>query len=102
MVSKAEAFGRVTVEAMLSGAFVIGSDSGATAELIKNNVNGFLYKQGSEKSLCEAIIKAITHPQETKAMARVAQENAKQIFTAENNARQIYEVYQDILKNEAE
>lgn len=97
MVSKAEAFGRVTVEAMLSGAFVIGSDSGATTELIKNGVNGFLYQPGSEKSLCEAIVTAITHQQETREMARKAQEKARSVFTAENNAQQVYEVYQEIL-----
>ncbi len=98
MASKAEAFGRVTVEAMLSGAFVIGSKSGATTELINNNVNGFLYEPGSEEDLCKTIIKAITHQEVTKMMAKTAQENAKRIFTAENNARQIYEVYREIIK----
>ena len=39
-----EAFGRVTVEAMLSGNPVLASDSGANPELIEEGENGWLFK----------------------------------------------------------
>lgn len=55
MCSKFEAFGRVTVEAMLLGKPVIGGKSGTTAELIKSGFNGLLYKQGCPKDLAEKI-----------------------------------------------
>lgn len=50
-----EAFGRVTAEAMLCKKPVIGANSGATPELIKDFENGFLYKPGDYKDLAEKI-----------------------------------------------
>ena len=43
MCSKDEAFGLVTVESMLAKLPVIGRNSGATTEIIKNGKTGFLY-----------------------------------------------------------
>jgi len=37
-----EPFGMVTIEALASGTPVIGSGSGATPEIIKDGVNGFI------------------------------------------------------------
>ncbi len=53
--SKAEAFGRVTVEAMMLGTPVIGADSGATKELVKHNKTGLLYKCCNANDLAEKI-----------------------------------------------
>lgn len=46
VASRSEAFGRVTIEGMLSGLIVVGADCGGTSELIENGRNGFLYKKG--------------------------------------------------------
>ncbi len=43
MCSPSEAFGRVTIEAMAYGIPVIGYNNAGTAELIQNNLDGFLY-----------------------------------------------------------
>lgn len=43
MFSRSEGFGRVTIEAMLSGVPVIGFDNAGTAEIIKHGINGFLF-----------------------------------------------------------
>jgi glycosyltransferase involved in cell wall biosynthesis len=51
MCSRAEAFGRVTVEAMKAGKPVIGAATGATPELIRHGWNGFLYRQGDAQDL---------------------------------------------------
>lgn len=48
MYSRCEGFGRVTVEAMSYGIPVLGYDSGGTSELIKENVNGYLFKNPKE------------------------------------------------------
>ena len=53
--SKCEAFGRITVEAMLSNLPVIGADTGCTIELIGQNVNGIIYHWGDEASLYESV-----------------------------------------------
>lgn len=53
--SRAEAFGRVTVEAMLGGIPVIGNSTGGTLELINDGENGFLFKENSVDDLVDKI-----------------------------------------------
>ena len=48
MNSKAEGFGRVTVEAMLAGCLVLGRRTGGTLEIIDNAKNGILYDTEEE------------------------------------------------------
>lgn len=55
MASQQEAFGRVTFEYMALGLPVVGSNSGATPELIEDGYNGYLYNQGSTVSLVEKL-----------------------------------------------
>lgn len=55
MCSDYEGFGRVTIEYMLAGLPVIGSNSGATPELVLHKKTGLLYKAFDYKSLAEAI-----------------------------------------------
>lgn len=50
-----EAMGRVSLEAMKLGVFVIGSDVGGIKEIILDNNTGFLYKQGNPNSLADRI-----------------------------------------------
>ena len=51
VASTMEAFGRVTIEGMLSGMAMIGSNSGGTAELIKDGVTGLLFNPADVDSL---------------------------------------------------
>jgi glycosyltransferase involved in cell wall biosynthesis len=55
MCSRAEAFGRVTVEGMLAGKAVIGARSGATPELIRPGATGLLYTPGNYRELAALI-----------------------------------------------
>src|SRR5699024_7665269 len=57
--SKKEAFGRVTIETMTSKMLVIGANTGGTAEIINDNINGLLYQEGDYKSLANTIKYAI-------------------------------------------
>lgn len=54
MCSRCEGFGRVTIEAMSYGIPVLGYNSGGTTELIKENINGYLFNSQEElvKKLC--------------------------------------------------
>lgn len=57
IASQSEAFGRVTIEGMLSSNLIIGFDRGATSELIRNGETGFLYQKEEQlaqiiKTLC--------------------------------------------------
>lgn len=50
-----EGFGRVTVESMLGKCLVIGADSGATAEIIRNKESGLLYQADNFDDFCEKL-----------------------------------------------
>ena len=97
MCSKAEAFGRVTVEAMLAGLLVIGSNTGGTVELIEDGVSGLLYEAGNARSLADQMEYAINHPVEMRAAARVGQQRMLESMTAELNAKRVYETYLEVL-----
>jgi len=51
--SKYEGLGLVLLEAMSSKTPIIASNSSAIPELIKNNYNGFLFKEGDYKDLAK-------------------------------------------------
>lgn len=53
--SKKEAFGRTVIEDMLSNIVVIGSNSGAIPELIKNKENGLIFEKNDVQDLVSKI-----------------------------------------------
>lgn len=96
--SKAEGFGRVTVEHMLSGLIVIASDSGANPELITDGVNGYLYKSQDIESLRDCIIKVFNNRSCLSQMTETARKTVMDRFTKELNAEEVYSVYKKVVK----
>lgn len=94
--SVCEPFGRVTIEAMMSGSFVIGSDTGGTRELIGNDQFGKIFKCGNEVDLASKIIWAFDNPTEREAISIRAREHAIKEFSDVRNAENIFNVYNDI------
>lgn len=99
--AKSEAFGRTTVEAMLSGNLLIGADTAGTKELIDDNTTGILYKHGDSDDLAQKIIFALNNPHVSKRIANNGRQTMFENMTAEINADNVYELYQDII-NEKE
>lgn len=97
MCSAAEAFGRVTVEGMLSGNLVIGSNRGCTSEIICDGKNGLLYKFGDEKSLGNKILYAVKHREKAREMAKIGQKEALERYSINTNLCKIDQIYQDIV-----
>lgn len=93
MCSRAEAFGRVTVEAMLSGCLVIGSASGGTAEIVQNDVTGMLFAPEDAKDLANKIMYALKNKDRMRIVAKEGQAYAYRNFKSEKNAEQIYNLY---------
>ncbi len=56
VASSSEAFGRVTIEGMLSGLVMVGSNSGANPELINDHFSGFLYEANNSNDLVRALM----------------------------------------------
>lgn len=96
--SQSEALGRVTIEAMLAGNFVIGAASGGTIEIIgEDEERGLLYKLHDSEALADAMIKAIEMPVDAKnRMRKRAQVYAEDTFGSELYGRRIANLYQEI------
>lgn len=96
VASRAEAFGRVTVEAMLSNALVIGADSAGTAEIISDMQTGILFESQNYVSLAEKIIWATLNEKKSREIAANGNNYAKNKFGARRNAEEIIEVYKRV------
>lgn len=60
-----EAFGRVTIEGMLAGMIIIGSNDSGTKELIRDKENGYLYSLGNISNLAEVVKEVLNSPNES-------------------------------------
>ena len=96
VASRAEAFGRVTVEAMRASNPVIGSATGGTTELIEDGVNGFLYECKNIESLAECMKRFIDDPSLACRMGQNAYEWSVNRFTSESNIKNVLAIYETI------
>lgn len=92
MCSKAEGFGRVTVEYMHAGLAVIASDCGANPELIRDRQTGLLYDRESTGSLADKMLQLWENKKDMGRLADCGQEEAKK-YTKQKNAGEVYGQY---------
>ena len=95
--SKAEAFGRVTVEAMMSGSLVIGANTAATKELIKHMETGLLYEENNVIDLADKVEWALSNRMFATKVAYAGREYMLENMTAKSNAYNINALYQEIV-----
>ncbi|MDN5211444.1 glycosyltransferase family 4 protein [Fulvivirgaceae bacterium BMA12] len=89
MCSKCEAFGRVTVEAMKKGKPVVGANTGATPEIIKDGFNGKIYVHGDEDDLANKIIYFIDNKDKLQEMGSNARQWALENFNYDVHATKL-------------
>lgn len=97
VTSRCEAFGRVTVEAMLTGNLVLGADSAGTKELLQDGKLGVLYECGNPESIKEQVIFIIENRDNLTDKADVARTYMREHMSARKNAENIYREYRRIL-----
>lgn len=97
VTSRCEAFGRVTVEAMLTGNLVLGADSAGTKELLQDGKLGVLYECGNPESIKEQVIFIIENRDSLTDKADVARTYMREHMSARKNAENIYREYRRIL-----
>ena len=90
--SRNEAFGRITLEAMLLGKPVVGTNSAGTLELIRDGFNGLLYEPGDYIQLADKIQYLIEHKDKLKEFGENGYEFAKKNFTKEEFSGKLYEL----------
>lgn len=98
--SKAEGFGRVTVEYMMAELLVIASDTGANPELIQDDVDGMLYSYGDSRQLAEKIEKIVNDPELIPQYGKAARTNAVNKFSMQRHVSEVYSVYRQIAAGE--
>lgn len=96
MCSKAEGFGRVTVEAMSRGIPVIGFNSGGTAELVKDGYNGFLFQTKDEFIQC--VRRLLTDEEAYNNICQQAYKDAHDNFTELIYTQKVYGFINTIMK----
>lgn len=90
MASRKEAFGRVTFEYMAVGKPVIGSDSGATPELVANGENGLLFKPGDVGSLADCIKKYLENKELIEKHGQRSKIKAEEMLDGRYNSDEVY------------
>jgi glycosyltransferase involved in cell wall biosynthesis len=76
MASKSECYGMVTIEALLSGVPVIGSNDGGTVDLIQPGRNGLLVEPRNAQQLADAISTLLDDPDALGLMGENARKDA--------------------------
>ncbi len=99
MASKAEGFGRVTVEYMYAGLAVIASDTGANPEIIDDGVNGLLYHYNDAQSMASKLVLLINNARYRETIAERGKVTVTNRFTPQINAKNIFDIYKKALHN---
>jgi len=92
----AEPFGRVIVEAMLSGTPVVAAAAGGAVELVEPGINGFLTTPGNHQELTDVINTCLQDKQKTADIAQTARNTASQHFNVANINQQIAQLLQKL------
>ncbi len=96
--SRNEALGRVTIESMLGECLVIGADSGATRELVRDGKNGYLYQAGNAGQLAQKVLSVYQNPEKSKKIIHSAKEYAARQFESDQYAEKVCEIYNKCIK----
>jgi glycosyltransferase involved in cell wall biosynthesis len=84
-----EAFGRSTIEYMLIGTPVVGSNSGGTSEIIEHGKTGLLYKTGDYRDLASKVQKLAGNKEFAKQISVAAKKDVAQRFGREEAHKEL-------------
>ena len=96
MCSHAEAFGRVTAEAMSVGLPVIGNDAGATPEIIQHEHNGLLYP-GDVDGLADCMERMAGNPALGRQLGDAGWVTARARYSIEACAAGVWDILRNLL-----
>lgn len=97
MLSRNEAFGRVTVEYMMQNLAVIASDTGANPEIVDNGENGLIYRYGNVDDLKSQMLYYIDNKEKMLEIANKGMTHVRRNFTSANNSKNVYNTYRGVL-----
>ncbi|KEZ91201.1 glycosyltransferase family 4 protein [Lacrimispora celerecrescens] len=98
VASSSEAFGRVTVEGMLSGMLMIGADAAGTSELITDGLNGYLYPLHKHEKLAEILFQSCMNIPKTREVATTGCKMASEKFAQYRTSEAIGKIINKLCK----
>ncbi len=99
MLSRHEAFGRVTVEYMMHKMCVVASNTSANIEIVRDGINGRLYEFGDPNSLATILIELLNSTYEIKIMSANAEADALKNYKSVTNSDKVFDLYNRIIPN---
>jgi glycosyltransferase involved in cell wall biosynthesis len=97
--TKAESFGRVSIEAQSMGKIFVGTGLGGTLETVIDGETGFLAPHNDEKAFAKILLEIINMPQEEKdEIGKMAVKNSKK-YSLDIMFDRTVEFYEYILSN---
>ena len=96
--SKMEGFGRVTVEAMLGKCLVLGTDTGATGEIVKDRETGLLYRSDDLEDFVRKLKDAVNCYNDYEQIITDGQRYALEHFSIDRNVDKIIEIYRAVMQ----
>lgn len=98
LASEFEAFGRVTVEYMLSRMIPVVTNSGANIEIIENGKNGFVFELNDAIDLSDKLYYIISN---YFSLQRIIENNYKEAidkYSSKSNCKAIESLYRNVLE----
>jgi glycosyltransferase involved in cell wall biosynthesis len=95
--SSLEGMPLTVLEAMASGLPVVATPVGGTPELVRDEVNGYLFPVGDSKALAEAINRSLDNPAKAQEMGRQGRSWVEDRYTWDQVVEQTERVYTLVL-----
>ena len=90
-------FSRIPLEAMACGCLVISYGNEGSAEIIRENENGFLVEEGNSMQLLQLLQRLIANPTEIERVTKAARQEVDQVYSMPKYLDQIESLLQWIL-----
>jgi len=97
MPSRSDAFGIAFLEAWAAGKPVIGSDIGATPEVIRNNIDGLLVSFDNHKDIAEKVLTLIKNKKLRRKIGLAGNAKVVERYSWNQIAKKTDATYQDLL-----
>lgn len=91
-----EGFPMTIVEAFSQSLAVVASNIGSLASAICHKENGLLFAAGDSTELSDALVWAMSHPQEMLKMGDAAHDDYERFYSAEVNYGQLIAIYDQV------
>jgi len=95
--SKAEPFGRVTIEAMQSGVAVIATNTGGSPEVVEDGGSGILVSFGDVDGLTEAMKRVLSHSELRERFGARGRQIVRERFSVDRYVRSVEKIYEAVL-----